>query len=99
MNEQKAPEMNPDELFLEETFTDQRTGTIRRMTPVDQTGAPRPDADATYIGNAQMMTPAGALPLNFLIEASSLGEAATKFSAGAQQAAEETVERAGANAS
>ena len=33
------PEMNPADLWLEEVFTDRRVGTIRRMTPVDGTGA------------------------------------------------------------
>ena len=32
------PEMNPQDLWLEEIFTDRRVGTIRRMTPVDGTG-------------------------------------------------------------
>ena len=32
------PEMNPQDLWLEEIFTDRRVGTIRRMTPVDGKG-------------------------------------------------------------
>ena len=29
------PDMNPQDLWLEEVFTDRRVGTIRRMIPVD----------------------------------------------------------------
>jgi hypothetical protein len=39
------------------------------------------------------MTPAGALPLNFEIEASSLDDAIAKFGAAAQEALVETMQR------
>ena len=34
------PDMNPQDLWLEEIFTDRRVGTIRRMTPVKGDGTP-----------------------------------------------------------
>ncbi len=83
--------MNEKELYLEEVFTDQRVGTIRRMSPVTAEGNPDASRPVLYIGSAQMMTPAGPLPLTFDIEASSLQEAVSKFSKGAEQAMEETM--------
>ena len=86
------PEMNPQDLWLEEVFTDRRVGTIRRMTPVDGTGARDASRDVLYIGETQvMMQQLGALPINFMLEAKSLGEAATMFAAAAKAAIERTM--------
>ncbi len=83
--------MNPDALYREEVFTDQETGSIRRLTPVDRRGEAVAGAQARYQGQTQVLTPAGPLPLSFEIEADSLGEAAERFAAGAMAAIEEAV--------
>ena len=83
--------MNVNELYLEEVFTDQRIGTIRRMTPVTAEGAPDSSRTVLYFGSAQMMTPAGPLPLHFDIEAASLKDAIEKFGKGAEKAMEDTM--------
>ncbi|MDX1451740.1 MAG: hypothetical protein R3183_04215 [Oleiphilaceae bacterium] len=83
--------LDVDNLYREETFTDQRVGTIRRMTPVSKDGSDDSTRPVQYIGQAQMMTPAGPLPLTFELEASSLEEALEKFAEGANQALEETM--------
>ena len=85
--------MDADALFREEVFTDRRVGTIQRLTPVDGDGEPVADARAVYVGQTQLMTPAGALPLSFELEAESLAEAAAKFAEGASTAMEEAVKR------
>ncbi len=86
------PEMNPEDLWLEEIFTDRRVGTIRRMTPVDGTGARDATREVLYIGETQvMMQQLGALPINFVLEAKSLGEAAKMFGASAKAAIERTM--------
>ena len=78
-------------LYLEEVFTDRRIGTIRRLTPVKGDGE-RDEARAVlYIGETQVMTPAGALPIGFEIGAGSLEEAAEKFGGLAKEAIERTV--------
>lgn len=93
MNQPAAPEikMDADALYQEDTFTDQRVGTIRRMTPVKPDGSIDDSRNVQYIGQAQMMTPAGALPLTFEIEATDLSEAIAKFGDGASQALEDTM--------
>mgnify|MGYP001075940068 CR=1 FL=1 len=94
MNDAPSQEatMNLEDLYLEEVFTDQKIGTIRRMTPVNGEGQPDPDRKAVFIGQAQMMTPAGPLPLNFELEAENLGQACAAFADAAKVAMERTVE-------
>jgi hypothetical protein len=85
--------MDGGSLFREEVFTDRRVGTIQRLTPVDADGNAVAGAAVIYIGQTQLMTRAGPLPLSFEIEAESLADAADKFGDGANQAMEETVQR------
>ena len=93
MSETGSPEisMSADELYLEEVFTDNKVGTIRRMTPVDANGDKDTTRPVVFIGSTQMMTPAGPLPLNFEIQADSLSQAADKFGEGANLSLEETM--------
>lgn len=83
--------VDPNSLYLEEIFTDRRIGTIRRLTPVKKDGARDPAKPVLYVGETQVMTPAGALPIGFEIAAASLEEAAEKFGPQAKEAIERTV--------
>jgi hypothetical protein len=85
------PEMNPKDLWLEEIFTDRRVGTIRRMTPVDGEGKRDAGREVMYIGETQVMSQLGALPINFVLEAKTLEEAAKGFGPAAKAAIERTV--------
>jgi hypothetical protein len=87
----KEMRMDADSLYQEEVYTDRRVGTIRRLTPVTADGAVDGARAVLYVGQAQIYTPAGALPLSFEIPASSLGEAVTNFAGAAQDAIEHTV--------
>ena len=83
--------IDPSSLFLEEIFTDRRVGTIRRLTPVKEDGQADTAKTVLYIGETQVLTPAGALPIGFEIPAGSLKEAAEKFGQLAREAIERTV--------
>ncbi len=83
--------VDPSALFLEEIFTDRRVGTIRRLTPVKKDGQRDTARAVLYIGETQVLTPAGALPIGFEIGAGSLEEAADKFGQLAKEAIERTV--------
>ncbi|HHQ13756.1 MAG TPA: hypothetical protein ENK16_01895 [Chromatiales bacterium] len=85
--------MAKDDLYLEELFTDRRVGSIQRLTPVDAQGQPDTSRATLYMGQTQLMTRAGPLPLNFEIPAQSLEEAVDRFADGANKAIEETVSR------
>ena len=88
-----APElkMDPANLYREEIFTDRKVGTIRVMTPVKSDGSTDAGRKVIYVGETQLMTPVGALPLAFEIEADSIGNAAAKFAEVAQVAVERAV--------
>jgi hypothetical protein len=83
--------MDADNLYLEEIFTDRRVGTIRRLTPVNGKGETDTKRDVAYVGETQVMTSVGALPISFEIEAKDLAEAAAKFGAEAKDAIERTM--------
>ena len=83
--------VDPKQLYLEEVFTDRRVGTIRRLTPVNKDGDRDQARAVLYVGETQVLTPAGALPIGFEIGAGSLEEAAEKFGPLAKEAIERTV--------
>ena len=83
--------VDPASLYLEEVFTDRRVGTIRRLTPVGKDGQRDTARAVLYVGETQVLTPAGALPIGFEIGAGSLEEAAEKFGTLAKEAIERTV--------
>ena len=57
--------MDSASLYREEIVTDRKVGTIRVMTPIKEDGAQDSGRDVIYIGEAQLMTSVGALPINF----------------------------------
>jgi len=85
--------MNEADLYLEEVFTDRRVGTIQRLSPVDKLGKPDASRPVLYIGQTQLMSRMGALPLSFDIQATTLEEALAKFAEAANQALEETMQK------
>ena len=82
-------QMSADSLYREDIFTDQRVGTVRRMTPVKSDGSDDPSRTVIFIGQATVMTPMGSLPLSFELPAGTLAEAVAQFGPAAQQAVEE----------
>ncbi len=84
--------MDTTNLYREESFTDRRVGTIRRLTPVKTDGSLDTARPELFVGQAQLLTPMGAIPLNFDIEAQSLDEATQKFSPAAQAAVQRTMQ-------
>jgi len=83
--------LDPAALYLEEVFTDRRVGTIRRMTPVKGDGVRDPAREVTYVGETQVMSTVGALPIVFEIDATSVADAAVKFGPLAKDAVEQTM--------
>jgi len=83
--------MDSTQIYLEETFTDRKVGTIRRLTPVTADGATDAARPVIFVGQAQVMTPMGAIPISFDMEAVSLNAAIEKFGAAAEQAVHQTM--------
>jgi hypothetical protein len=85
------PKMDVNDLYREDMYSDRKVGTIRVLTPVRADGTTDPARATSYVGQAQIMTPAGALPLSFELEARTLAEACERFADGARVAFEETM--------
>ena len=83
--------MDATALYREETYTDRRIGIIRVMTPVKTDGSIDLTRKILYVGEAQLLSPVGALPITFEIDATSLGDAAEKFSEGAKVGVERAI--------
>jgi hypothetical protein len=84
--------MDGTTLCREEVFTDNRIGSIRKLTPVTAGGEVDPARPVQYVGTTQVMTPGGPLPLSFERPARDLAEAVAGFGAAAQQAVESAME-------
>lgn len=87
------PQMDADAMYLEEMFTDRRVGAIRRLTPVKRDGSPDPSRPVLFLGQAEIMTNMGPVPINFEIEGETLDQAAAGFSVAATAAIERTVQQ------
>jgi len=83
-----------ESLYREEVFTDRRAGTVRRMTPVSPDGSTDLSRPVIYMGQTQLMTPGGVLPLGFEIEAADLATAIERFPEAVRRALEEAIEEA-----
>jgi len=78
---QDRPEMtiDQDNLYHEETFTDLKVGWIRRLTPVTPDGNRDKKREFLFIGQTQLGTPHGPIPIQCQIPAKTLHEAMKKF--------------------
>jgi hypothetical protein len=87
------PQMDPEGLYQEDSFTDRKVGAIRRLSPVRADGSPDPSRPVLFIGQAEIMTNMGPMPINFEIEAQNLAEAVSGFSRAAQTAIERPIQQ------
>jgi hypothetical protein len=85
------PKLDPAALYLEEVFTDRRIGTIRRMTPIKADATTDVSRPVVYVGETQVLTQVGTLPIAFEIPAKTLEEAAKQFGPLAKEAIERTM--------
>lgn len=84
-------EMDSANLYREEIITDRKVGTIRMLTPIRGDGSPDATRKTLYLGEAQLMTSVGALPLSFEIPAASLAEAVAGYGPAARQGFEQAM--------
>jgi hypothetical protein len=87
----QEPEMDVTALYLEETITDRKVGAIRRLTPLKSDGERDAARPVLYLGQTEIMTNMGAIPINFEIAANDLAQAVAGFGKAATQAIERTV--------
>ena len=83
-----------DNLYREETFSDLRVATLRRMVPIKSDGSTDDSRPVLFMGETQLMSAGGLLPVSCPIEASTLDEAIEKFPEAVNLAVERMVEQA-----
>jgi hypothetical protein len=76
---EKKIKINLQNLYLEEAFTDLQVANIRRLIPVKPNGEIDKTRVVLFVGQTQLMTPHGPVPISFPIEAKNLQLAIEKF--------------------
>jgi hypothetical protein len=87
------PQMDAEGLYQEDNFTDRRVGAIRRLSPVRADGSADPSRPVLFLGQAEIMTNMGPVPISFEIEGPTLADAVVGFAPAAQVAIERTVQQ------
>ncbi|MDG2335780.1 MAG: cytoplasmic protein [Myxococcota bacterium] len=87
-------QVDKENLFREETFSDLKVASIRRLTPVREDGSEDPDRQTMFIGETTLMSQRGPLPVQAPIEASTLAEAFEMFPEAVNAAVEQLIEQA-----
>jgi hypothetical protein len=90
-NDGRQATMDSTQIYREDTFTDRKVGTIRRLTPVAADGSADAARPVLFVGQAQVMTPMGAVPISFELDAGTLDGAIAKFGDAAEQAVQQTM--------
>ncbi|MAG29525.1 MAG: hypothetical protein CL908_01370 [Deltaproteobacteria bacterium] len=86
--------VDQENLYREETFTDLKVASVRRLTPVGSDGSDDMSRPTLFVGETTLMSARGPLPINCPIEASTLTEAFEAFPQAVQQAVERLMEEA-----
>ncbi len=87
-------QVDQQNLYREESITDLRVATIRRLIPINADGTDDISRPTQYIGTTQIISQMGPLPISAPIEAASLQEAIEKFPQAVKDAVDQMVEEA-----
>jgi len=71
--------VDKDNLYREETFTDLKVASIRRLTPIKVDGSLDSERKELFMGETTLMSSRGPVPIQFPIEAVGVEEALEKF--------------------
>jgi hypothetical protein len=80
-------------LYREETITDLKVASIRRLVPIKPDGTDDHGRTEIFMGQSQVMTPDGPLPLQARLPANNLSEAYEGFHGAMQQALSEMIQQ------
>jgi hypothetical protein len=87
-------QVDKSNLYREETYSDLKVASIRRLTPVREDGSEDSERDTIFIGETTLMSQRGPLPVQAPIEASTLAEAFEKFPEAVNAAVDQLIEQA-----
>ena len=90
----KKSKFNQQNLHREEVFSDLTVGAIRQLSPVKQNGEPDKTRPILYIGESQIYTQQGPMPVQFPIDAKNLQQAMDKFPEAMEELVAHLVEQA-----
>ena len=79
-------------LYLEESFTDLKAGTIKRLVPVRPDGSKDNTRKTVFVGHTSILTSDGPLPIQNIIAAKELQQAIKKFPEAMQAAMDRLME-------
>jgi len=93
-NVQPIADLKLDEknLYKEEVFTDLRVGSLKQLTPVTKDGSRDIGRPTLFVGETQLMSQVGPLPVQTRIETDNLEAAIEAFPAAIQSAVEAMIE-------
>jgi hypothetical protein len=92
-NEKKI-RFNQQNLHREEVFSDLTVGSIRQLTPVKPNGEPDKTRPVLFVGQSQIYTQHGPMPVEFPIDAKNLQLAMEKFPSAMEEFVAHLVEQA-----
>lgn len=80
-------------LYREESITDLKVASIRRLVPINADGTEDASRPPVFMAQTQLMSPEGPVPLQSNLKAGSIDEAIDEFPGAMQQALGEVVEQ------
>ncbi len=87
-------QLNANDLYREESYTDRRVGSIRCLIPVTREGLDDSARKRLFIGQTQLWSQMGPIPINFEIPAENLDQAVDAFTAAAKEGIQQTLREA-----
>jgi len=85
--------IDKNNLYREESITDLKVGSIRRLIPVKSDGTADNARAEVFIGHTQLMSPEGPLPIQSELAVKTLEEAIKVFPKTMKQALQEMIEK------
>jgi len=74
-------------LYREESFTDLKVASIRKLTPINIDGSEDSQRLPVFIGHAELISPQGPIPIQAQLKSTSLDGAITELPAAMEKAA------------
>ncbi len=85
--------VDTNNLYREESITDIKVASIRRMLPVKPDGTDDPSRPPLFFGHTQLMSPEGPVPIQAKLAANNLEEAIAEFPVAMEKALAKLVEK------
>lgn len=82
-------EVDRANLYRDEGFTDLKSATIRKLTPINPDGSDDESRKVLYFGHAELVSPQGPIPIQTELNADSLEKAIEALPAAMEKAAHE----------